>query len=169
MAWNPTYKINLLKTFDDAYSSSSEELRSKLRPVLSQSDFKQVYGSKVVDRIVERTLDNKDKNGKTLGVYSKSYKESLVFQIYNKSNPVNLQLTGEMLSSLESVSSRYSITIQLADEENKAKAHGHINGLMGKARKRDFLGLPSGEEQAILKETIRQYRDASLELAADLL
>lgn len=165
--WNPTFKIDLLKVLDDSYSS--DELKDKLRAFIGTSEFKQLYGQRVVDRIVDRTRDeNVDRFGRSLGSYSKTYKESLVFSIYGKSDPVDLTLTGEMLESLRQISSgggKYSITVQLEGDNNRGKAQGHISGILGKkgrAKPRDFLGLPKKELTSIFKESLQDYRDDAL-------
>lgn len=162
--WNPTFKINLLDVLDASYSSDA--LKDELRSFVGTTEFKQLYGQRVVDRIVDRTRDeNIDRFGKSLGSYSKAYKESLVFSIYGKGNPVDLTLTGEMLESLNAVSSRFNITIQLEGDNNKGKAQGHITGILGKngrAKKRDFLGLPKQELTSIFKESLVDYRDGAL-------
>lgn len=162
--WNPTFKIDLLKVLDDSYSS--DNLKDKLREFIGTTEFKQLYGQRVVDRIVDRTRDESiDRFGKSLGSYSKTYKESLVFSIYGKSNPVDLTLTGEMLESLRPINGRYSITVQLDGDENRGKAQGHITGILGKkgrAKPRDFLGLPKKELTDIFKESLKDYRDDAL-------
>lgn len=162
--WNPTFKINLLDVLDSSYDSA--EIKDKARSFIGTTEFKQLYGQRVVDRIVERTREeNIDRFGKSLGTYSKSYKDSLIFSIYGKSNPVDLTLTGEMLESLNAVSGRFNITIQLEGDNNKGKAQGHITGVLGKygrSKKRDFLGLPQKELTSIFKDSLKDYRDGAL-------
>lgn len=166
MAWNPTFKINLLDVLEDSYDST--ELKDRLRDFVSESDFKRLYGLRVVDRIVERTRnENIDRFGRSLGTYSKTYKESLIFQIYKDGQTqVDLTLTGEMLESLNTISgARYNITIELVGENNRGKAQGHITGRLGKtgrAKPRDFLGLPKSELTDLFKASMRDYRSGSL-------
>lgn len=163
-SWNPTFKINLLDVLESAYDS--EDVKDKAREFITTTEFKQLYGQRVVDRIVDRTRDeNIDRFGKPLGSYSKSYKESLIFSIYGKANPVDLTLTGEMLESINATSGKYVITIQLEGDNNKAKAQGHITGQLGKygnAKKRDFLGLPDNELTKIFRESLKDYREDAL-------
>jgi hypothetical protein len=165
--WNPTFKINLLDVLDSSYDS--EGLKDKLREYVADTAFKQLYGQRVVDMIVERTHSGIDRQGRSLGTYSKAYKDSLVFGIYGKSNPVNLTLTGDMLESLNAKNGKYTITVQLEGDLNKGKAQGHITGILGKygrAKPRDFLGLPEGLLKSMFKESMRDYRaDALTEIA----
>ena len=169
MAWNPTFKINLLNILDDSYND--ENLKDKLRDFVATTEFKQLFGQRVVDKIVDRTREqNIDKNGKSLGTYSTHYRESLFFEIYHGSERrVNLTATGEMLESLNPKLGKYVITIQLEGEENRGKAQGHISGKYGKFGRtdpRDFLGLPEKMLQAMFKESMRDYRaDALTEIA----
>lgn len=162
MAWNPTYKINLLEVLKRAVPDS--KVQDALRPTLRESPFKTLFGQRVVDEIVTRTREkNIDKNGKSLGSYSKTYKDSLVFEIYKGGQrKVDLTLTGEMLESLRSNNSAYQIIVNLEGENNRGKAQGHITGKLGKsgrAKPRDFLGLPQKEVDRIFTESIKDYRD----------
>lgn len=109
----------------------------------------------VIDRIVERTLKGVDRNGLQFAAYSKSYRNSDVFKIYNKnSNDVNLKLTGEMLASLATKGNGPLISVELLGSENKAKAHGHVFGLGKKRVRRDFLGLPDDELNELMVQAI---------------
>jgi hypothetical protein len=171
MAWNPTYKVNLLDVLDKAFTS--DQLKDALRPTVAESGFKALYGQRVVDEIVVRTREeNIDKKGRSLGTYSTTYKDSLVFQIYKGGQRrVDLTLTGEMLESLRAKSSRYDITVFLDGDENKAKAQGHISGIYGtkgRSKPRDFLGLPTKEEVRLFKEAMKDYRNMSALTLAEL-
>ena len=161
MAYKP-FKVNVLNVLEDAYSSS--DTVDRLRSIVLESEFKQLFGVRMVDRIVERTRDlNVDRDGKSLGKYSKVYKESLIFSIYGKSDPVDLTLTGAMLESLNAEASRALIVIDVGDEE-KGKAEGHITGKLGKfgrAKPRNFLGLPNVEIKSLFKESLVDYRSGA--------
>jgi hypothetical protein len=158
---NPTYKINLLEVIKRAIPDP--KIQDAIRPTLGESPFKTLFGQRIVDEIVTRTRDkNIDKNGGTLGTYSKEYKASLVFQIYKSGQrKVDLTLTGEMLESLRSNNTRFMIVVDL-EESQRGKAKGHITGKLGKygrAEPRDFLGLPNKEVDKIFLESIKDYRD----------
>ncbi|MBO9665926.1 MAG: hypothetical protein J7501_03865, partial [Bdellovibrio sp.] len=51
-------------------------------------------GQFIIDRIVDRTRDGRDVNGKAFAKYSESYKNSFIFHAWGKSNDVNLELSG---------------------------------------------------------------------------
>lgn len=167
--FNPQFKINLVKVFNRSYSGEARELRDALRASLSNAQFRSQFAKTVIDRIVERTLSGIDKSGKKFPKYSPEYINSDIFKIYGK-NPgeVNLELSGEMLSSLKGVSKMQEIVIELIGSKNKAKAHGHVNGLGRRRVKRDFLGLPDDELDEIMIESIEQFRNESFAEASQI-
>lgn len=159
MGWNPKLRINLLDIFNRNYSDKPYEVRRALRDVIRKSSFKDDFGLKAIDVITERTLSGKDRFGDTFTKYSKAYKNSTIFDIYGKTSKVNLELTGEMLASMEVRSSGDEITIKFVDSLNAAKAHGHITGMNGRKGGvvRDFFGLSKTEEDKVMKELINEY------------
>ena len=161
MAYKP-FKVDVIKVLRQSYSSSA--VQDRLAEFAMESEFKKLFGVRMVDRIVERTRnENIDRFGKSLGKYSKEYKKSLVFQIYGKADPVDLTLTGAMLESLASDDSGRMIIIDVGDNE-KGKAEGHITGKLGKngrAKPRNFLGLPDSELNKIFKESMQDYRSGA--------
>ncbi len=163
MAYNPKFEVDLSRIFNRAYADRSSKFRDALRPILSNRSFRAAYGKRIVDRIIERTLDGIDRNGVRFTAYSKTYRDSDVFKIYQK-NPgeVNLKLTGEMLASLKTGGNGPILRVDLIGSENKAKAHGHVNGIRtrgGGKVKRDFLGLPDEELESIMIDTIGLIRN----------
>lgn len=106
----------------------------------------------VIERIVERTQQGKDKDGKRFAGYSKAYKDSLDFKVAGKTSKVDLQLSGDMLAAIEALDvTRRSITIgfEPGSDEN-AKADGNIRGTYGQSKPipgkaRDFLGITNRE------------------------
>ena len=169
---NPQYKINLTKTFNKAFSAYDRNVRDQLRGILSNASFREMFTKRVIDRIVERTSESGvDRNGKKFAPYSKSYMQSDVFKIYSKSSKVNLELTGEMLSSMRGLDKAQSIIIQMVDQENKAKASGHVYGIRKKGGGkviRDFLGLPQDEESKLFEETLLEFQDENFSTAVEL-
>ncbi len=162
--WNPTFKINLLDVL--AKTEFDSGTKDKLRPFIGTSEFKQLYGQRVVDRIVDRTRDESlDKNNKQFASYSSSYKKSLIFQIYGKDDPPDLTLTGEMLESLNhKASNGWVITFQLEGQNNKNKAAGHKYGIKTKKGKviRDFLGMKTEDQVDLFVAAMKDYRDDAL-------
>lgn len=172
MKYNPKYEINLNRVFSRAYSSSDAGLRDQLRSTLKQSAFRATFGKMVIDKIIERTLKGIDRHNLKFEAYSKSYIDSDVFKIYQKSPAeVNLELSGEMLSSMRSHGRQASVTITLVGALNQAKAHGHIHGIKKKGGGRvvrDFLGLPDNELDAMMVDAISIFRNEATESALNL-
>lgn len=161
---NPKLTINLDEMFDGEFPDSKA--------------LKLAVGQAIIDRIRERTQDGVSKDGKSLKKYSKSYKNSLTFRAFGKSDEVNLTLSGDMLGLLDVVDDSGSdITIGWEDQTNAAKAHGHITGAEGRLPVRDFFGLPQKEIESIkedLAERVASFKEgdadaARLEFLRDLL
>ena len=114
----------------------------------------------IIDYMIDRTLQSKDKNNREFKPYSSEYKKSLDFKNAGKTKKVNLTLSGDMLASMELLHNRKgAITIgyKKGSEEND-KAQGNRTGQYGSTRKtkidpksgkrvsrsykpRDFLGI----------------------------
>jgi len=134
--------------------------RTNLKFTLDLSDYtpaqREAIASEVIDRIVARTKQGKDKEGNTFAPYSKSYKESLDFKIGGKSSKVNLTLSGDMLDSIELLRNGPKTEIGYrASSPERGKAEGNILGTYGNpspvAPPRDFLGISPEELSKILK------------------
>ena len=167
--WNPTYKISLNDVFYRNYGSKPVEIQRQLRKLIKDQTFKDVYSQSLIEKIIQRTQSGLDKNGKQFAFYSKSYSNSLEFKIYNKKRTdPNLTLTGEMLASLTQLKNMEANTIYigLIGENNKGKAQGQISGKLGRNNgpRRDFLGLPKKEEDAIFKSILDDYANSSIDL-----
>jgi len=116
----------------------------------------------VINYIFTRTQKGKNKFEndwpKSASKYSKSYSNSLDFKNAKGSKTkVDLTLSGDMLTDLEYLEKKnggkISIGFNENDDENNAKAEGHITGKYGKSKKtkkRDFLGMT----QKVFKEKI---------------
>jgi hypothetical protein len=121
-------------------------------------DQKDEVADLIIERIVNRTDQGKDKDGRKFAGYSKSYKESLDFKVAGKTNKVDLQLSGDMLAALsvlDQTSRSVVIGFERGSEEN-AKADGNIRGTYGKPtpdpkKARDFLGISERELIKIVK------------------
>ena len=114
----------------------------------------------VIDHIITRTKNGKDKDGDKFPGYSEEYIRSLDFKIGGKSKSrVDLTLSGDMLASLDLISDgrgRIRIGFEKGSEEN-ARADGNIRGTYGKDspdanKARDFLGV----EPNVLRKIIRE-------------
>jgi len=114
----------------------------------------------IVERIVARTQDGLDREGKKFKKYSPEYIKSLDFEIAGKSKgDINLTLSGDMLAALKPLKitdSQIVIGFDNGTEEN-ARADGNIRGTYGKptpdkSKARDFLGITRAELRDLLKE-----------------
>lgn len=113
----------------------------------------------IVEKIVDRTLKGKDKDGQRFPGYSKSYKESLDFKNAGKSaSNINLELSGDMLAALEVLKEgKTYIEVGFEDgTDENARADGNIRGTYGKQRgdkskARDFLGISETELNRLIR------------------
>jgi hypothetical protein len=124
----------------------------------------------VIDFILRRTERGLDKNNKSFPKYSKSYSESLDFEIAGKSrNHVDLQLSGDMLTNLEvinvSIAGFITVGFKGGSEENN-RAAWQRNNLRPDFPKRDFLGITDKDLRFItnrytdlLQQQVTQERD----------
>lgn len=108
-------------------------------------NFKLRVGQKIIDLMLERIDANKAADGSSkLASYDPDYVASDEFKAFGKSkNDVDMDLTGDMLNNItiKDVDGD-SILIGWDDQENNAKAHGHMTGANGSGRLpvREFFG-----------------------------
>lgn len=106
---------------------------------------------KIIDKIVEKSESGKDRLGKSLPKYSKSYKESDEFKAFGKTNKPNMTLTGDMLGQIDILKIQGDTArIGWDSEEENLKAHGNITGQEGIRKKRDFFGLTVDDIKEII-------------------
>jgi hypothetical protein len=115
-----------------------------------------IIGKRIVQFIKDRTDKGLDKNNKNFHKYSESYIKSLDFKIAGKSSSnVNLQLTGDMIGTLDVLntdSDKGYITIGYKDgTENDKAAYQQENTQKG-FPKRLFLGISDKDLKQILKD-----------------
>lgn len=122
---------------------------------------RQEIGQTVLDKILERTAKGIDKTGKRFKGYSTEYKDSLKFKAFGKSSLVNLKLTGDMLGTLGFRSTRNRINYSWDDKKENAKAFNHTTG--DTVPKRDFLGLPQKELDAIANKFMDRVGESVIE------
>jgi len=150
----PKLRININEVI--AQESDADKRRAFTRAARDEN-VKLEFGSRVVDEIIRRTQeDNIDKNGRGFRKYSKAYVKSTDFKIAGKdAGKVDLTLSGDMLGTMQVLEvSGPSITIGWNVSVEDEKAGFHVSGT-GKMPKRDFLGLPKGEQYTILKSVLR--------------
>lgn len=111
----------------------------------------QEFGQAVVDRIVDRTEDGKDVNGRSFKGYSAQYVNSEEFEEFDKSpSDVNMTLTGRMMESVDFDQSSDTVKVQVGDGDvETAKAFNHNTG--DTVKKRQFFGVNKKEINEIRK------------------
>lgn len=125
----------------------------------SEPDLLRDIGDSVAEFVRTRAADNKGIGGKELRKpYSKSYQSTLEFELYGKSaSDVNMTLTGDMLTSINTLDVDGSKVIVGIEGEQAPKAHGHMTGKNGEVpkMKREFFGLTRSE----FKEVIAPFKE----------
>jgi hypothetical protein len=130
----------------------------------SLSELKAI-GQDFIDHIIKRTQEGKGVNskkwkGSQANKYSESYKKSLEFNIggKNKNGPVNLELSGDMLSMLEVVDvkkGKIVIGYDGSDSKLTGKVEGNRIGSYGgdpnPKKARDFLEIGRDDKKEVLK------------------
>lgn len=144
-------------------------LKEKLGGLAENKEIVDAIGQDIIDVMLRRTQEeNRDVNGKLFPKYSKSYKDSLAFKSFGKSNDVNLTLTGDMLSSLTPSSEKSGqLTVSVTGSNNIIKAFANITGDRGgeyKSVKRDFFGISEKD----LDKIINNYKPSLGSQAASL-
>lgn len=120
----------------------------------------------IIDYIIDRTKKGKDKNGKSLPSYSKSYIDSDNFKAFGKSaKRVDSTLSGEMLDAMDLISHSIGslrIGYDESDTDLIGKVEGNVLGTYGNksaipGKQRDFFGISKEE----VKELEANYVQSS--------
>jgi hypothetical protein len=133
----------------------------------------------LVTYIQKRTLRGKGKGNKSwtppANKYSKDYKKSLDFKFKRDKSKVNLELSGDMLSSIDLLKNRKGeIIIGISESDpDHGKAEGNIRGSYGqptgkRSKARDFLGIDPGEIKKILAKYPTKQKEKIKERVAQL-
>lgn len=145
--------------------SNDKRVRNANLPAIKDSTVRLEFGRRVRDFILDRTTTKFiDKNGRSFREYSKSYKASVIFDIYGKKNgEVNLTLTGEMLASINArpYGSTY-VELFFESEKQAEKADYHVKGTP-KMPRRDFWGVKAEDQAKILKDLLKEYNNGTLD------
>lgn len=125
----------------------------------SYPDIGLAFGQAAIDIMLERTASGVDKNGNAFARYSDSYKDSLEFKAFGKSNQVNMNLEGNMLSDLDILDfNGNDLKIGFKDTVENNKAYNHNTG--DTLPKREFFGLTNDEIEALKLSFQSQVDDA---------
>lgn len=116
-----------------------------------------LLGKLIINQIQDNCSNNIDKNGKAFKPYSKSYVESFEFMVAEKSqSDVNLQLTGDMLASMEVLESPPGKVVvgYRVDSPYAGQVEGNVIGSYGgtanKSHARDFLGVTPSQLKLLI-------------------
>jgi len=138
-----------------------QKFKFSIDPRYSREE-KELIAQDVIDYIVKRTKQRKDKNGDEMAGYSKAYAKSPEAQAAGKKvgQAANLTLSGDLLYALgeyKKIGKSYiEIGYEKGSEEN-GKADGNIRGTYGTnipnpKKARDFLGINEKELNSILAD-----------------
>ena len=144
-----------------------QRIRVEIPKEFGPSD-RDAIGLMAEERIRERTLAGKDKDGNKFKPYTKEYMQSIDFKNAGKSSKVNLRLSGDMLAAMDTLSHKSGsllIGFENGTDEN-ARADGNIRGTYGQktstGKKRDFLGLSKEEVDQIINKYTIENKEISL-------
>jgi hypothetical protein len=110
-----------------------------------------------IDYMLVRTESGRDLHNNRFAPYSKSYKESLAFQAFGKSNQVDMKLTANMLGQmglLEVKGSKFKLGWD--DPTENAKAYNHNIG--DTLPKREFFGLTRRQIEYVGQEFLEEIK-----------
>lgn len=135
--------------------STEINLEQILGKLSSNENVRAVFFEAALDKLQKRLDEGRGVDGK-LTAYSKEYKDSLAFKVFGKTNTVNMQLTGDMLTAVNELDSKPGkMKIGIDDDIEAAKAYGHMTGmkghptLAGKAPVRNWFGWTDKELKEI--------------------
>lgn len=113
---------------------------------------RQAIAGRIIDQIRDRTQSqNVDKDGRPFKKYSDRYKESLAFNVFGKSDNVDMTLSGNMLADMTVLEENANrVTIGFSDPTQNAKAFNHTTG--DTVPRRDFFGIQKKELAQIKRE-----------------
>lgn len=126
-----------------------------------------MFARDIIDKIITRTQQGLDINGRRFTAYKDSYRDSDTFKSMGKTGHVNLTLFSDMLNSIEYDYQGDNVVIFISDSTEAAKAYNHNTG--DTLPRREFFGVTQTELNGIK----RQYKQLSstpqmLDLIRDL-
>jgi hypothetical protein len=166
------------KTLKKSEVSTEINMQEILGDLSKNESVRAVFFEAALGRLVDRLEQGRGVDGK-LDTYSDSYKDSLAFKVFGKTNTVNMQLTGDMVAAIEELdSSGTKLKIGIKDKTESAKAFGHMTGmeghkyLDGKVPVRNWFGWTDKELKEIansIKPEVNKKNSISDEKALMLL
>lgn len=153
----------------DEISQSIDLKKWTGRDLSGEPELAREIGQAVIDYMTDRTERGVGLGGEKFqpNKYSQDYRQSAAFKAAGKKNsPVNMKLSGDMLSSIDMDATGSRVDIFVGSDQID-KAHGHMTGQEGQGPlpKRQFFGITKAEfEKAILPKFRSQL--ASVDEAA---
>ena len=108
-------------------------------------------GREIVRFIISRTSKGLDKYNRPFRRYTDSYKNTLDFKLAGKSGKVNLELTGEMLNTLEVISHAPGV-IRIGYTGGSSNDKASFNRQNG----REFIGITPKDLDLLITTTVPQ-------------
>lgn len=124
-----------------------ERFRIRISELLGAQD-REILGTLIIERIIDRTLDGRDIEGRSFRRYSRSYTDELT-TIGANTTP-DLELTGEMLNSIQVLSHGPGfVEIGLPEGSFAAQKARWNQGGNRRIPSRPFLGIEDSEAEVI--------------------
>lgn len=132
-------------------------------------DLLENIGNEIKDYITNRVISKNQGYGgqKLRSPYSKSYQNSIEFDLFGKSaTDINMTMTGDMLGAINIITAEGSDLLIGIDDQNAAKAHGHMTGKNGEVpkMKREFFGVTMDE---LKKNVLSKFKSDIKELKSE--
>lgn len=144
------------KKLSESEVSVEIDLEKLLGRAARDKGAREVFFQLAFDKLSERLDKGLDANGKKMAAYSRKYKSSLAFEVFEKNNTVNMQLTGDMINDITELdSSKDKLKIGFQSDFSNLKAYANITGDRGSnkaAPAREFFGWSDKELKAIADE-----------------
>jgi hypothetical protein len=127
---------------------------------------RKAIASEIIDLVISRTENGKDKDNKNFAKYSKAYAK------HKGQTNVDLTFSGAMLAALELIQEKAGkIRIGIEDESLLGRVEGNCTGIYGDGKQtpkpRNFLGIKKSDLDAILANYPLDDDDARAERVAE--
>lgn len=151
-------KLSKTKLSEDEVSTEIN-LEKLLGSQSKNREVREAFFQVAYDKLLERLDQGIGADGKKLGKYSKAYMDSLAYAAFGKDSTVNMQLSGDMISSIDIVNQDdKKMKVAFKGQDENAKAFAHMTGfqghptLDGKVKPRKFFGWSDDELLEIAQE-----------------
>jgi hypothetical protein len=147
------------KSLKESDVSTEIDLKEVLGPIAKDQAVRETLFQVLFDQMIDRLSTGRGVDNKIMPKYSDAYKNSLAYKAFGKDGTVNLELTGDMINSVNIQKQNSSkMTIGFTGDVENAKAFAHMTGfeghptLDGKVKRRNFFGWTDKEIEAAAEE-----------------